>query len=228
MTNTMHEPAFRLEGRVIHKKPKQLSFEMGVTKVACGFPVCTVSEYADANDVMAILEANEAVTQQAQPVVDVSRFIEAAAKGKSVGKCSMCWTWCLGALERDCPEGRDVFWEEITIQDIAIAAMQHPAETKENRLDCRVSEAQIASMNLHAASVDAQNGGVSTAADKLIDELVGALEECANDLQAEVEHHYIVNDEVHPALQHKFDRDMEPVVKAYAALGSARKYREGK
>ncbi len=57
----------------------------------------------------------------------------------------------------------------------------------------------------------------------LIETLAGALEKCANDLEAEVKHRY--GEPVHKALQHKFERDIKPVGDARAALD---KYREFK
>jgi hypothetical protein len=44
-----------------------------------------------------------------------------------------------------------------------------------------------------------------------------ALRESADDLEASVKAEYGYPD-IHPAMKHKFDRDMEPVVKARAAL----------
>jgi hypothetical protein len=49
--------------------------------------------------------------------------------------------------------------------------------------------------------------------------LEGVLKECADDLEAEFLHKYSLNDEtIHPAQQRDFDRDMDLVVRARAAL----------
>lgn len=52
-------------------------------------------------------------------------------------------------------------------------------------------------------------------------EMVEALEECAEDLEAYVRSQYegtAADGGVHPAIQRKYERDMEPVHKARAAL----------
>lgn len=46
-------------------------------------------------------------------------------------------------------------------------------------------------------------------------EMMEALTECADELEAEVKHRY--GDPVHPAMQSKFERDMQAVIEARAA-----------
>ncbi len=72
------KPAFYLQGRTIHKAPRQISEENAMRRIVCGFPVCTVSEYCDAGTVMAILEQNESSTTEnrAKREVDVERHKE--------------------------------------------------------------------------------------------------------------------------------------------------------
>lgn len=50
-------------------------------------------------------------------------------------------------------------------------------------------------------------------------ELLAALKECADELEEWVAHHY--GDDVHPALERKVYRDMEPVRIARAAIAKA-------
>lgn len=65
--------AYYLKGRTIHKAPREISNENGKTRIVCGFPVCTVSEYADAETLMAILEDNETRTPDTSAKVDVEK-----------------------------------------------------------------------------------------------------------------------------------------------------------
>lgn len=51
---------------------------------------------------------------------------------------------------------------------------------------------------------------------KRISQLEEALRECADDLESEVEARYAP---LHPAMEHRYRRDMEPVRKARALLG---------
>lgn len=60
----------------------------------------------------------------------------------------------------------------------------------------------------------------------LVGELGEALAECADDLEAEVRDRWFMGGtEVHPALEHKFERDMAPVNKARATLAKLEKAR---
>lgn len=51
------EPFFYLSGRVIHKRPVSRK-EGNRTITSVGFPVCTVSEYADAEAVLRIFNVS--------------------------------------------------------------------------------------------------------------------------------------------------------------------------
>lgn len=55
-----------------------------------------------------------------------------------------------------------------------------------------------------------------------IERLRGLLKECANDLAAEIEHRYDRMKD-HPAMMPKYERDMEPVTRARAALSPEQK-----
>lgn len=50
--------------------------------------------------------------------------------------------------------------------------------------------------------------------------LRNALKECASDLEYEINARYQIDGKVHPALKHKYDRDMAPVRDAAALLES--------
>jgi len=58
-----------------------------------------------------------------------------------------------------------------------------------------------------------------------IAELVAALEPCADDLKAMVEHYYSRTLD-YPSQKLKYDADMEPVLKAYTAIAKAEQGRE--
>ena len=45
------------------------------------------------------------------------------------------------------------------------------------------------------------------------------LRECADDLEAELDARYRPHDNIHPAMERRYDRDMEPVLRARALLG---------
>lgn len=49
-----------------------------------------------------------------------------------------------------------------------------------------------------------------------------ALADCANELEAEIRARYVHADGVHPAMQHKFDRDMATVIEARHAMMTLR------
>lgn len=60
----------------------------------------------------------------------------------------------------------------------------------------------------------------------LVGELEEALAECADELEAEVRGRWFMGGtEVHPALEHKFKRDMVPVLAARATLAKLEKAR---
>ena len=61
----------------------------------------------------------------------------------------------------------------------------------------------------------------ATPRDEVIRELRDALKLCADDLEAEVNHHY-GETKTHPALAGKYEQDMEPVLQARAALSRAK------
>ena len=56
MTQETEREAYRIEGNTIHKNP----VDLGGGKWGVGFPIYTVSEYADVETVKAIFEENEA------------------------------------------------------------------------------------------------------------------------------------------------------------------------
>jgi len=66
MTQETEREAYRIEGNTIHKNP----VDLGGGKWGVGFPICTVSEYADVETVKAIFEENEARASVGRGEVD--------------------------------------------------------------------------------------------------------------------------------------------------------------
>jgi hypothetical protein len=48
-----NRPLYYLRGKTIHRRPVERKYEGGST-ISIGFPVCTVSEYADEAQVLAL------------------------------------------------------------------------------------------------------------------------------------------------------------------------------
>ncbi len=57
--------------------------------------------------------------------------------------------------------------------------------------------------------------------DELINELLAALKECADDLESELKARYPIAHLAYPSQKLKFDRDMAPVIKARELLKKA-------
>lgn len=63
------------------------------------------------------------------------------------------------------------------------------------------------------------SNGYTIVPTKTIEALAAALKECADDLESEVNARY--GSPPHPAMQRRYDRDIDPVVRARAALALA-------
>lgn len=59
-----------------------------------------------------------------------------------------------------------------------------------------------------------------------LEKIEKALEECADSLEAELKARYYYNNEIHPAMKHDFDREMEVVYQSKKALADLKAYRE--
>ena len=57
MTDQDNSPLFYLSGRTIYKRPVSHKLE-GKTRITVGFPVCAVSEFVDAEDVLELFNEN--------------------------------------------------------------------------------------------------------------------------------------------------------------------------
>ena len=53
-------------------------------------------------------------------------------------------------------------------------------------------------------------------------DLFEALTDCADELEGEIVARYVHADGVHPAMQHKYDRDMQTVIDARTAITALR------
>lgn len=56
---------------------------------------------------------------------------------------------------------------------------------------------------------------------EIYEDLLAALKECADDLEAWVRERHGYGDDIHPAMQRRYERDMEPVRTARAAIAKA-------
>ena len=102
-------------------------------------------------------------------------------------------------------------------QDYIRAELERAHEHYENQAAVAIAdlEAQVQSLTGALAEEAAMWASVDAERQALVGELGEALAECADDLEAEVRDRWFMGGtEVHPALEHKFERDMAPVNKA--------------